>query len=97
MNYFQLYLSPANIILHNYSKIKQIKPETKVLPTTLSLSFQRPHPEKAPCLPEWRSPGEKYMERCFLKSAQVLLVPQAYEGLLQGHQQGNCNKQICID
>lgn len=31
MNYFQLYLSPANIILYNYSKIKQIKPEAKAL------------------------------------------------------------------
>lgn len=39
MNYFQLYLSPANIILYNYSKIKQIKPEAKALPLTLSLSF----------------------------------------------------------
>lgn len=37
MNYFQLYLSTANITLPNYSKIKQIKPETKVLPMTLSL------------------------------------------------------------
>ena len=37
MNYFQLYLSAANIMLPNDSKIKQIKPGKKVLPMTSPL------------------------------------------------------------
>lgn len=37
MNYFQLYLSAANIILHSNPKIKHINPEKKVLPMTSSL------------------------------------------------------------
>lgn len=37
MNYFQLYLSAANIKLPSDPKIKHIKPEKKVLPRISSL------------------------------------------------------------
>lgn len=99
MNYFQRYLSVADIILPNYSKIKQIKPEKKkVLPlTSLPSNF---HTQRTLPASQYLCPAGGWLHRDHLeKSTWACSLgapgPQTYKNLLHSHRQEQHSRPIC--